>query len=294
MHLIHSIFVFIAIGLPIVCPSATLNNTIATIHHSHDNENTTHGQLSQSRSTIAACVLPHCYDIINGTGDAKSRMPNDQIARNSANTNTKAHYETASHWMADGNVAATAAASAASPSINIDDQHWASSSVMYGLLTHNTKDYVNEQCYGELRQIYNGIRRKETWAIKGQWNGKFAYHYYYYYIIMYHEVCVRVFFFISQAKFSISDFFSLIFQSSIRLVHRSPALCWAIISGWVRFVAVKPSGNRIPSPYRAASNATCTMTCCGPKHRSTSIIAWCMHRTNRHGKFKWNSCCRRR
>lgn len=189
MHHIHRLFLLFTIGLPLVCSSTpaivTVNSNnnnsnnssssssggiATTIHHSHDNENTTHGQLSQSLNTLAACVLPHCYDIINDTVATanKDHLAADEIARNSANTKANNNYET---WLAnnDGSDAGSATATAtASPTINIDDQHWASSSVMYGLLTHNTKDYVNEQCYGELRQIYNGIRRKEIWAIKGQ------------------------------------------------------------------------------------------------------------------------------
>lgn len=43
-----------------------------------------------------------------------------------------------------------------------------SSSMIYGLLTLAGQKAERTQCYNELGQIYDGINRKEIWAIKGK------------------------------------------------------------------------------------------------------------------------------
>lgn len=136
------------------------NVTLLDKKHLHNSENTTHGPLL---SSITACVLPHCYDIKNDTAN-NNRPSNDDVLNQSIGSSPprNSNYET-NQRMDNIDLA-----NRQPYAINIDDRHWASSSVMYGLLTIDTKNYVNAQCYNELRQIYNGIRRKETWAIKGQ------------------------------------------------------------------------------------------------------------------------------
>lgn len=41
-------------------------------------------------------------------------------------------------------------------------------SILYGVVKLATERQLNTQCYRELNQIYDGIHRKEIWAIKGK------------------------------------------------------------------------------------------------------------------------------
>lgn len=41
-----------------------------------------------------------------------------------------------------------------------------SSSVLYGILKVASKREIGDTCYHELNQIYNGVHRREIWAIK--------------------------------------------------------------------------------------------------------------------------------
>lgn len=41
-------------------------------------------------------------------------------------------------------------------------------SVLYGLISIAERDELSERCYDELQQIYEGIRQKEVWALKGR------------------------------------------------------------------------------------------------------------------------------
>lgn len=148
------------VSLPLVAHTNSSPSTDTV--HPLDAENTTHGgQLTPALGTIAACALPYCHDITNKT--ANNSPPSDNAPKLLFSTNASRHnYESEQ-------IATIDTVTNQPFAINIDDQHWASSSVVYGLLTLNTRNYVNDQCYNELRQIYNGIRRKEVWAIKGQW-----------------------------------------------------------------------------------------------------------------------------
>lgn len=44
-----------------------------------------------------------------------------------------------------------------------------SSSLIYGISNIATERQDGEKCYSELNQIYDGINRKETWAMKGSY-----------------------------------------------------------------------------------------------------------------------------
>lgn len=45
--------------------------------------------------------------------------------------------------------------------------HYHSASILYGILALASDQYQSNQCHRELRHIYQGIHRKEIWAIKG-------------------------------------------------------------------------------------------------------------------------------
>lgn len=46
-----------------------------------------------------------------------------------------------------------------------------STSILYGVVkTAAQRSQMNDKCYRELNQIYDGIHRKEIWAIKGKTN----------------------------------------------------------------------------------------------------------------------------
>lgn len=126
-----------------------------------DTENSTHRQPSL---TIAECIPPYCYDVVNKTLNTiqNDKLPLKQTVSTSetitGTTTTNSGYHQSERFDDDSHTFTT----------NIDDTHWSSTSVMYGILMLATRDYVNEQCYSELRMIYNGIRRKDAWAIKGQ------------------------------------------------------------------------------------------------------------------------------
>lgn len=42
------------------------------------------------------------------------------------------------------------------------------SSVLYGLVMNAEKHQLNHQCFSEIMQIYEGINKKEIWAIKSE------------------------------------------------------------------------------------------------------------------------------
>lgn len=42
------------------------------------------------------------------------------------------------------------------------------SSVLYGLVMNAEKHQLNHQCFSEIMQIYEGINKKEVWAIKSE------------------------------------------------------------------------------------------------------------------------------
>lgn len=129
------------------------NNAPSDAMYPLDTENTTHGQLSTPLAAIAACVPPYCYDIINKTvSDIENRDP--KLA--TASADSAGGYQS-ERFNDDSQTFVSHA----------DDRHWSSTSVMYGLLMLANSDYVNEQCHAELRMIYNGIRRRDIWAIKG-------------------------------------------------------------------------------------------------------------------------------
>lgn len=133
--------------------------------HPLDSENITHGQFTAARTpsaTIADCVLPYCYDIINKTMSSGQKQPQQ---RNDAG-DLQAHAPPPSSKTYGSE--RSSGDTYMRQFVTIDDQHWASTSLMYGLLMLDTKDYVNERCNNELQLIHNGIRRKEAWAIKGQ------------------------------------------------------------------------------------------------------------------------------
>jgi hypothetical protein len=42
-------------------------------------------------------------------------------------------------------------------------------SILYGVILVAQENELNQRCYNEIMQIYNGINHKEIWAIKGEW-----------------------------------------------------------------------------------------------------------------------------
>lgn len=42
-------------------------------------------------------------------------------------------------------------------------------SILYGIIMIAQENELNQRCYKEIMQIYNGINHKEVWAIKGEW-----------------------------------------------------------------------------------------------------------------------------
>lgn len=153
MQFEHQLMLLLIASLPLV--SYTNSSPSSDTIHPLDTENSTHGQLTPPMGAFTACALPYCYDIINKTAHNYGPPIGDKVKQSIGSPSTRNSYE--SERIATHQPYAN----------NIDDQHWASSSVMYGLLTLDTRHYVNERCHSELRQIYNGILRKEAWAIKG-------------------------------------------------------------------------------------------------------------------------------
>lgn len=45
-------------------------------------------------------------------------------------------------------------------------------SILYGIIMFAQENELNQRCYNEIMQIYNGINHKEVWAIKGEWINK--------------------------------------------------------------------------------------------------------------------------
>lgn len=41
-------------------------------------------------------------------------------------------------------------------------------SILYGIILRAQENELNQRCYNEIMQIYNGINHKEIWAIKGE------------------------------------------------------------------------------------------------------------------------------
>lgn len=127
-------------------------------HFPIDNENTTYGQFETASATITDCIPPYCYDIVNKT---LKNIQNDNLI---APINKAAPTAASKSYDSDRSMN-----NPPSYAANFDEQHWARSSVIYGLLTIANTDFVNERCHSELQYIYNGIRRKEIWAIKGMY-----------------------------------------------------------------------------------------------------------------------------
>lgn len=116
------------------------NNTPSVEMHSLDTEPTTHEQ--------------YCNDTIRNT------VSNHQ--------NSDPNLLTAPTPGTDANQGERFSGDSQTFETNTEDTCWSSTSVMYGLLMlANKSDYVNEKCHAELRMIYNGIRQREVWAIKG-------------------------------------------------------------------------------------------------------------------------------
>lgn len=42
------------------------------------------------------------------------------------------------------------------------------SSIIYGLIVAAEENQLNQQCFNEIMQIYQGINRKEIWAMKSE------------------------------------------------------------------------------------------------------------------------------
>lgn len=49
------------------------------------------------------------------------------------------------------------------------DSFLRSSSVLYGLIGQSTPTDVNQQCYNHLQSVYEGIHKRDIWAMKSKW-----------------------------------------------------------------------------------------------------------------------------
>lgn len=54
-------------------------------------------------------------------------------------------------------------------SVELQSNGLIGSSIIYGILTLAVQKDDKSQCYDELKQIINGINRKDIWAIKGSY-----------------------------------------------------------------------------------------------------------------------------
>lgn len=61
-------------------------------------------------------------------------------------------------------------------------------SILYGIILIAQENELNQRCYNEIMQIYDGINHKEIWAIKGESNHKLKMHH----LLFDEECCERI------------------------------------------------------------------------------------------------------
>lgn len=111
-------------------------------------------------ATISAdtCTAPHCNHLLQNGSENSDRAHHHDNHHNELIQSAKA--------TANNNGTAEVMARLFSQQYMQSDR-LASSSIIYGLLSVAAQKGERGQCYSELNQIYEGIQRKEIWAMKG-------------------------------------------------------------------------------------------------------------------------------
>lgn len=51
--------------------------------------------------------------------------------------------------------------------LNINREHLRRTSVIYGLISISSNELLSDACYTDLQRVFEGIHKKEVWAMKG-------------------------------------------------------------------------------------------------------------------------------
>lgn len=121
----------------------------------------------QKISTIAkattrhseSCTPPYCYNLINNDTRLDETLKNDRIEL--IKSAKEAGENKTMDWLANMAIP-----------VHIQNNRLITSSMIYGLLTLAAQKPEKTQCNSELGQIYDGINRKEIWAMKGKYHSR--------------------------------------------------------------------------------------------------------------------------
>lgn len=144
--------------LPISQQSA---NTLSVLATSTDRNDTQSSQIRRIATitttttiTTETCNEPYCYNLLNRTNEMSTPFQQP----------SSAHGEQ-SHFVSNNDSVELLSNVIAS---HVNDDRLMSSSIVYGLLKIANSKKSRNTCITELNKIYDGIHRKEIWAMKGR------------------------------------------------------------------------------------------------------------------------------
>lgn len=109
-------------------------------------------------STEPSCNAPHCNRSVQNDTESTGRMRHNEL-----------HNELMQSTKVVANSTAEVMGRLFSQN-HMQSDRLVSSSIIYGLLSVAAHKGERGQCFSELNQIYEGVQRKEIWAIKGNIN----------------------------------------------------------------------------------------------------------------------------
>lgn len=117
--------------------------------------------------TTETCSEPYCYHLLNDTAKTSEKQEEQLAAEKQENyVNLSAlHNDTESTHNVLSDIFP----------LHKRNKRLISSSIVYGLLSVAAQRHEKNRCFNELNQIYEGIHRKEIWAMKGNKSYYFNY-----------------------------------------------------------------------------------------------------------------------
>lgn len=153
--LLHFLFATLSIGAN---ASNSVNAFASAINDSEYQSQMHRLPTMTTTATISAdtCTAPHCDNLMRNNTESAGRA------------HTKHHDELIQSTKAVANTNSTAEVMTRLFSQQfMQSDRLISSSIIYGLLSLAAQKGDGGQCFSELNQIYEGIQRKEIWAVKG-------------------------------------------------------------------------------------------------------------------------------
>lgn len=99
----------------------------------------------------SSCTNEYCVNL----NKSDTNLNNVNNHNNLIDYGTTSDPTAASHLLFSGN------------NLNINREHLRRTSVIYGLISISSNDLLSDACYTDLQRVFEGIHKKEVWAMKG-------------------------------------------------------------------------------------------------------------------------------